>query len=161
MLPQEASAHPCYPSENVWAHSLVQAGSTFPKLSTLGPWRPRAVYVKPSETFHTSFPSHGCGSSPGSRSLHSPGRSSEKRSPPPAPCLATGWDPWSNEAQGHAGQRAVGHLAIHRVESRGMIYRGSLGLLAEAEEGGLSPLRWLWRSTEGVASWPTPRDHGR
>lgn len=42
-----------------------------------------------------------------------------------------------------------------------MIYRGLLGVLAEAEEGGLSPLRWLRRSTEGVASWPSPRDHGR
>lgn len=38
--PQEASVHPRYSSENVWAHSLAQAGSTLPKLSTLGPWRP-------------------------------------------------------------------------------------------------------------------------
>ena len=106
--------------------------------------------MKPSETFHTSFPSHGCGSSPGSCSLHSPGRSSEKQSPPPALCLAAGWDPRSNETQGHAG-----HLAIHCVESRGVIYRGLLRVLAE--EGGLSPLTWLWRSTEGVASWPTPQ----
>lgn len=107
-------------------------------------------YMKPSETFHTSFPSHGCGSSLGSCSLHSPGRSSEKQSPPPALCLAAGWDPRSNETQGHAG-----HLAIHCVESRGVIYRGLLRVLAE--EGGLSPLTWLWRSTEGVASWPTPQ----
>lgn len=37
--PQGASAHPRYSSENVWAHSLAQAGSTLPKLGTLGPWR--------------------------------------------------------------------------------------------------------------------------
>lgn len=107
-------------------------------------------YMKPSETFHTSFPSHGCGSSPGSCSLHSLGCSSEKRSAPPALCLAAGWDPRSNDTQGQ-----VGHLAIHCVEGRGVIYRGLLRVLAE--EGGLSPLRWLWRSTEGVASWPTPQ----